>query len=156
MPFFSLSGTNKLGSIEPETMEITEYVLPNPASRPRRIAITPDDVLWYTDNPRGYLGMYDPKTGTHKEWPSPSGAKSAPYGIATIGNIVWYNESGAKKNTLVRFDPKTEKFQSWLIPVGSEHGDVRTIVRNMMPSPQGTLWLALSGTNGIASVEVKE
>jgi hypothetical protein len=52
--------------------------------------------------------------------------------------------------------PKTEKFQTWLIPVSDGHGDVvRTIVRNMMPSPQGTLWLALSGTNGIASVEVK-
>ena len=157
IPFFSQTGTNKLGSIDPETMEIMEYVLPNPASRPRRIAITPDDVLWYTDNPRGYLGMYDPKTRTHKEWPSPSGAKSAPYGIATIGNIVWYSESGAKKNTLVRFDPITERFQTWLIPVGDGHGDImRTIVRNMVPSPEGTLWLALSGTNAIASVEVKE
>jgi len=156
VPFFSQSGSNRLGSINPETMEITEYALPNAASRPRRIAITSDDVLWYTDYPRGYLGMYGPKTGTHKEWPSPSGAKAAPYGIAAIGNIVWYSESGAKKNTLVRFDPETEKFQTWLIPVGGGHADVvRTIVRNMMPSPQGTLWLALSGTNGIASVEVK-
>ena len=157
VPFFSESGTNKLGTIDPETMQFTEYVLPNSASRPRRIAITADDVLWYTDLPLGYLGMYDPKTGTHKEWLSPSGAKSQPYGISAIGNIVWYSESGSKKNTLVRFDPKTEKFQTWLIPVGGGHGDiVRTIVRNMMPSPQGTLWLALSGTNGIASVEVKQ
>ena len=156
VPFFTESGTNKLGSIDPETMQITEYAVPNPAARPRRIAITPDDVLWYTDNPRGYLGMYDPKTGMHKEWPSPSGAKSAPYGIAAVGNILWYSESGAKKNTLVRFDPKIEKFQTWLIPAGGEHGDVmRTIVRNMTRTPEGTLWLALSGTNGIASVEVK-
>jgi len=157
VPFFSQTGTNKLGSIDPETMKITEYVLPNQAARPRRIAITPDDALWYTDYPRGYLGMYDPKTGTHKEWPSPSGAKSAPYGITTVGNIVWYSESGAKKNTLVRFDPATEKFQTWLIPVGGAHPEImRTIVRNMTRSPQGTLWLALSGTNGIAAVEVKE
>ena len=41
---------------------------------------------------------------------------SQPYGIATVGDIVWYSESGVKPNTLVRFDPKTEKFQTWAIP----------------------------------------
>ena len=130
-------------------MEIREYTLPNPETRPRRIAVTPDDAIWYSDYSRGYLGRYDPKTGQTKEWPSPSGAKSQPYGIATVGNIVWYSESGVNKNTVVRFDPATEKFQTWLIPSGGG------VVRHMVTSPQGVLWLALSGINGIASVEIK-
>src|SRR6266705_224498 len=76
---------------------------------PRRIAITSDDVLWYGDYSRGYLGSYDPKTGKAREWKSPAGIDSAPYGITAVGDVVWYSESGASPNTLVRFDPKTEK-----------------------------------------------
>ena len=130
-------------------MEIREYVLANPDPRPRRIAITPDDVLWFSDDGRGTLGRLDPKTGQASEWPSPGGPESNPYAIATVGNIVWYSESGVKPNTIVRFNPETEEFQTWLIPSGGG------TVRNMMPTTDGKLWLATSGVNGIASVEVK-
>ena len=71
-------------------------------------------------------GRFDPRTGAVKEWPSPSGASSQPYGIATEKDIVWYSESAVTPNTLVRFDPKTEAFQSWAIPSGGG------VVRNMM------------------------
>jgi streptogramin lyase len=36
-------GTNKIASIDPETMTLTEYPLPNEGARPRRIALTSDD-----------------------------------------------------------------------------------------------------------------
>jgi virginiamycin B lyase len=149
IPFFAEFGTNKIASIDPNSMEIHEYVLPNPGTRPRRIAITPDDVLWYGDYARGYLGRYDPKTGQSREWPSPAGSRSEPYGITAVKNIVWYSESGVKPNTVVRFDPATEKFQTWVIPSGGG------VVRNMMPDRDGNLWLACSGVNGIAEVAVK-
>ncbi|MBI4458650.1 MAG: PQQ-binding-like beta-propeller repeat protein [Acidobacteria bacterium] len=148
--FFCEFGGNRLASIDPDTMELREYTLPNPDTRPRRIAITPDDVLWYSDYSRGYLGRFDPKTGEAKEWPSPGGPNSQPYGIAAIDKILWYSESGVKPNTMVRFDPQTEKFQTWVIPSGGG------VVRNMMPSPDGrNVWLATSGVNGIARVEIK-
>lgn len=140
---------NRLGTVDPETMEIREYVLPDPAARPRRIAITPDDVLWYTDYARGYLGRFDPKTGKATEWPSPGGSRSLPYGITAVGDVVWYSESGVSPNTLVRFDSKTEKFQTWVIPSGGG------VVRNMMATPAGNLVLACSGVNRVALVEVK-
>ena len=149
IPFFTELGSNKLASIDPDTMEIREYVLPNLDSRPRRIALTPDDALWYSDFARGALGRYDTNTGEVSEWQSPSGPKSNPYAITAVGNIVWYCETGVKPNTVVRFDSKTEEFQTWLIPSGGG------IVRNMMPAPDGNLWLALSGVDGIAQVEVR-
>ncbi len=58
---------NRVGSIDPVTMEITEYTLPNPDARRRRLALTPDDVVWYTDYARGYLGRFDPATGEVRE-----------------------------------------------------------------------------------------
>jgi virginiamycin B lyase len=141
---------NRLGRVDPETMEIREYALPDLAARPRRIAITPDDVLWYTDYARGYLGRFDPKTGAVREWPSPGGPQSQPYGIAAVGYIVWYSESGVRPNTLVRFDARGETFQTWVIPSGGG------VVRHMVATPAGDLVLACSGRNRVALVEVSD
>ena len=150
VPFFVEFGANKIASIDPDTLEIHEYLLPHADSRPRRVAITPDDVLWYSDYSRGYLGRFDPQTGKVTEWPSPGGPRSQPYGITAVGDILWYSESNTKPNTVVRFDPKSEKFQTWIIPSGGG------VVRNMVHTPDGNLWLACSGVNGIAFVRVKK
>ncbi|MBI1778234.1 MAG: cytochrome C [Proteobacteria bacterium] len=149
VPFFDEFGTNKLASIDPRTMQIHEYVLPSPQARPRRIAITKDDVIWYSDYGRGYLGRLDPETGKVTEWPSPGGPQSRPYGIAVLDDVIWYSESGVKPNTIVRFDRKTEAFQSWPIPSGGG------VVRNMMTTRDGKLALACSGVNGLALVEIR-
>ena len=127
--YFVEFGSNKVASIDGKTMQITEYPLPDPAARPRRIAIRPDDIIWYTDFARGYLGRLDPATGKVTEWQSPSGPKSEPYGIVFTKGAVWYSESFAKPNTVVRFDPKSAKFQTWAIPGGGD------IVRNMDVTP---------------------
>ena len=142
-------GTNKIATIDPQTMAIKEYALPNPAARPRRLAIDPDDMVWYADFSRGYLGRLDLATGDVKEWPSPSGAKSEPYGIVFTNKAVWYSESAAKPNTIVRFDPVTEKFQSWAIPGGGD------IVRNMDVAPDGNPVIADSLTNQVGLVDIK-
>ena len=147
-PWFCQFNVNKLASIDPATMEIKEYTLPNPESRPRRIAITSDDVIWYADYSRGYLGRFETKTGKVTEYASPGGPKSQPYGITAANDIVWYSEANTKPNTLVRFDPKTEKFQTWAIPSGGG------VVRNMMTTKEGNLVLAESGVNKVALVEI--
>jgi virginiamycin B lyase len=149
IPFFVEFGSNKIASIDPDTMEIREYLLPSPESRPRRIAITSDDVLWYSDYSRGYLGRFDPATGKVTEWPSPGGPRSQPYAIHAVKDVLWYVESAVKPNTLVRFDPKTEGFQTWVIPSGGG------VVRNMDVTPEGNIALACSGVNRIALAEVK-
>jgi virginiamycin B lyase len=147
--FFVEFGTNKVASIDARTMAITEYSLPNSGARPRRIAISPDDMVWYTDFARGFLGRLDPKTGKVTEWASPSGPKSEPYGIVFAKGALWYNESGAKPNTIVRFDPQAAAFQSWTIPGGGG------IVRNMDVMPDGTPVTANSLTNEVGLVMVK-
>ena len=139
---------NRLASVDPVTMEIKEYTLPNADARPRRLAITSDDMIWYADFARGYLGRFDPRTGAVKEWLSPAGKDSQPYGIAAIGMIVWYSESGIRPNTLVRFDTKAETFQTWAIPSGGG------VIRNMMATRDGNLVLACSAVNRVGLVEV--
>ena len=55
----------------------------------------------------------------------------------------------AKPNTIVRFDPASEKFQSWAIPGGGD------IVRNMDVTPDGNPVTANSLTNQVGLVEIK-
>jgi virginiamycin B lyase len=141
-------GTNSVASIDPATLQIREYKLPDPAARPRRITITRDDTVWYTDYARGYLGRLDPATGKVTEWLSPSGPKSAPYGISAINDVIWYSESEATPNTVVRFDPKTASFQSWAIPGGGN------IVRNTSVTRDGNFVLANSLVNEVTLVEI--
>ena len=146
VPFFTERDAPNLGSIDPETMEVTEYRLPNPKIGPRRIAVDSKDVVWYTDSGRGYLGRYDPKSGSWKEWPSPSGPRSFPYGINVVKDIVWYAEAEAKPNLIVRFDPMTEKFQTWRVPSGGGR------IRMLSPAPNGDLWFVGGGSNTLGVV----
>jgi virginiamycin B lyase len=58
-------------------------------------------------------------------------------------------ESNTKPNALVRFDPKTETFQTWKIPGGGG------VVRNMMATGDGEhLVMAESGVDRIALVGI--
>ena len=147
--FFVEFGANKVASIDSKTMDIKEYPLPDPDARPRRLAISPDDMIWYADFARGFLGRLDVATGKVTEWQSPSGPKSEPYGMVFTKGALWYNESFAKPNTIVRFDPKAEKFQTWAIPGGGD------IVRNMDVTPDGNPVMANSLVNQVGLVEVK-
>ena len=74
-------------------MTIREYTLPAEDVRPRLLALEPDGTIYYTDYGRGYLGHFDPESGKLlKEWPSPGGPHSHPYGITTTsGGEVWYS-----------------------------------------------------------------
>lgn len=152
MPFFCEFGTNKLASVDPSTMKIREYSLPAAGARPRRIALAPDGTVYYTDFARGYLGHFDPYGGSLlKEWSSPGGSQSEPYGIAiTNDGEVWYSESGMRPNTLIRFDSKSESFATEPIPSGGG------VVRNMVATPDGRLYLACSGVNKVAVVDLNK
>lgn len=149
VPYFCEFGSNKLASIDPGTMQITEHSLPEGA-RPRRLALAADDTIYYSDYARGYLGHFDPATGKVEEWRSPGGADSHPYGIAiTPDGKVWYSESGVKPNTLIVFDPKTKSFAKTPVPSGGG------VIRNMAVGPGGKIYLACSGVNKIGIAQAQ-
>ena len=90
----------------------------------------------------------DPETGDVKEWPSPSGPNSPPSALEVLADIIWYNESDQRPDALVRFDPETEKFQSWAIPSGIG------IIRHMRKTPGGNLVIHQSHTNTVGLVMI--
>jgi hypothetical protein len=54
-------------------------------------------------------------------------------------------------DALVRFDPRTEKFQSWAIPSGNIYAG---IIRHMRPTRDGSLLIHQSSTNRIMLVTI--
>ena len=71
-----------------------------------------------------------------------------PYGIAAdSAGKIWYEESSAKANQLVRFDPSVEIFRTYPMPAPNSS------VRNIARDAKGRLWLPLSMANKIAVVE---
>src|SRR6267378_763402 len=149
VPFFCEFGTNKLALIDPQTMDITEYPLPEGA-RPRRLAITSNDLVYYSDNARGYVGRLDSATGKTQEWLSPGGAESEPYAITvTPDGMVWYVETGLTPNRIIRFNPTTQTF-STPTPIPSGGG----VVRNMVATPDDRLYLACRGVDKMGIAEI--
>lgn len=109
--WIALLGTNKLASVNPQTLELREQALPDGA-RPRRIAISDQGHVFYTGYARGVLGRLDPALDMIDEWPMPGGENSRPYGMAIdASNHVWAVEGG-RPAMFVGFDPVAEKFIS--------------------------------------------
>ncbi|HEX7081690.1 MAG TPA: lyase [Gammaproteobacteria bacterium] len=136
-PWIVLLGTNKLASVDPETLELTEHVIPAEGARPRRLEITSDGRIWYADFARGYLGSYDPKTDEFAEWALPSGEDSRPYGMASDErDRVWVVETGVTPNQFVGFDTRTEQVIS-VTEIPSGGGSVRHMYYHM---PSASIW----------------
>jgi virginiamycin B lyase len=146
--WMALFGTNQIGRINPADGALRLFPLPSPEARPRRLIADAKGIVWYSDFARGQLGRLDPASGQVRDFPCPDGSGSQPYGIA-IGTDrrIWYNESA--KNTVVAFDPVTERTESVVIPTSG------SVVRNMsVDVPRARLWLALSGTQRLGRIDL--
>jgi virginiamycin B lyase len=131
-------------------MRLREYALPNERARPRRIALTSDDRVWYVDYTRGFLGRLDPASGTVKEWANPGGAVSLPYAMTVDDqDRLWFVETGKQPNRFVGFDPRRESFFG-ITEIGSGGGTVRHMT---FDKGSGVIWFGTDvGTIGRATV----
>jgi virginiamycin B lyase len=124
IPWVALLGTDKLASVDPRTLKVTEHNI-NPGARPRRVDAAPDGRIYYTDYRRGYLGRFDPATNKLDEWQLPAGSDAGPYGMAIDRRgRVWLVETGPSSNTFVGFDPAQNAIIS-VTPIPSGAGSVR-------------------------------
>ena len=144
------NGTNKLGAVDPATLDITYYTVSDPETRIRRLGIDSNGHVWFVNSSMGRIGRLDPASGDIKEWDSPSGSRSHPYSLAVINDKIWYNESGQRPDALVRFDPETETFQSWAIPSGVG------IIRHTWVTRDGDLLIHQSSSNRVGRVRIKD
>jgi len=108
--FSSLSG-NYIARIETRTGELEVVESPTPGAGARRVWSDSKNRLWVSLYNSGEVGLYDPSTKQWKKWKLP-GASPRTYSVyVDETDAVWLTDSS--NDAIVRFDPKTEKFQSF-------------------------------------------
>ncbi|HVA94408.1 MAG TPA: carboxypeptidase regulatory-like domain-containing protein [Candidatus Dormibacteraeota bacterium] len=144
--FCELTG-QRLGRVDPSSGVITEFTPSEPNVHPRRL-VAVNGAIYFTDSGGGRLGRLTLADKKFKFWNSPSGKNSEPYGIAadSTGKI-WYVESAASPNKLVRFNPAVEVFTVFAMPAPDSS------VRNIARDARGRLWMPLSLPDKIMVVE---
>ena len=155
-PYVAELGANQIARVDPATMDVREFPLPQ-AARPRRVAVAPNGYLYFTDFAAGKIGRLDTATGLVSEWSSPSGPRAQPYGLAITGDgQVWYVETGPRPSRLVRFEPATQRFASRAIAGGG-------VVRSMAATHDARLFFASSdgdrvlvATPGLGAVATRD
>jgi virginiamycin B lyase len=119
--------------VDPKSLALKRFTEATADSRSRRVEVTSDGAVWYGDEPRGFLGRIDPKTGKVREYAMPGGAGSRPYALTKDGkDRLWISQTGPDKK-LVAFDPKTQQFVS----VNEVSGTIRHM---MYDAKSGALW----------------
>jgi streptogramin lyase len=123
--------SNKLNKFDPKTTTFTDYPLPPPGRGPRGIDASTDGLIWFATG-SGHLGRFDPKTEkfTYWETPGPKIKGTGPEtGSADFHYYIWVDQfntlgmgnnmvivNGSNSDSLLVFDPSTEKFTVLRVP----------------------------------------
>ncbi len=123
---------------------ITEYDLPRPEALPHDAIADLQGNVWYSDFGSQFLGKLDPKTGKIVEYPVPLVDPKAPKGALDIGldpegNIFM---GMMYQGVIARFNPKTEKFETWKSPKFAQGDAARTaMVTPTRLNVDGKVWV---------------
>lgn len=152
-PWIAHFATNLIGMVDPGSLELIGYDLPEGAL-PRRLVIDSQDRIWYVDYRRGKIGLVVEGEGFLKEWDLPAGEQSRPYGLAIDkDDVVWAVETGIQPNRFVGFDTKTEEFVG-MVEVGSGGGTIRHMYYD---EPTNSIWFGTDvNTVGRAVVQPRQ
>ena len=120
---------------------------PTPQQGARRVWSDSRGRIWVSEWNSGQLSVHDPKAATPaqawRSWKLP-GASPRCYAVyVDERDMVWASDFAA--NGVVRFDPRTERFESWVFP--REAAGIRQILGR-----PGEVWLPESGTEHLSVI----
>jgi streptogramin lyase len=128
---------------------ITEYALPKATRQPHDVVVDPHGMIWYASFGEQILGKLDPKTGQVTEYTAPMPKPDAGTGTLALrcdkeGNL-WMGM--ISQGALAKFDPKPEKFQTWMLPPDQDT-DYREFdnIATENHDVDNKVWLIESGT----------
>ena len=110
-PWIAFMGSNAIGTIDPDSMQLEIIATPHEESIIRRIGLTSDNRVWWVDAGMGYLGVYNPQDKSMQQWQTPGGEAAGLYAMAVDSqDRIWYVETGLQPNRFIGFDSKKEQF----------------------------------------------
>jgi virginiamycin B lyase len=140
--YASLAGSH-IARIDTETGAASVLEPPTTGQGARRVWSDSRGRIWVSEWNAGQLGMYEPSSGSWREWRLP-GAGPQPYAVyVDERDFVWVSDFGA--NALVRFDPRREAFE--VVELPSEGANVR----QLLGRPR-EVWGAESGVDKLVRV----
>lgn len=141
--YVALAGDH-LGKIDKKTGNVMIVEPHKKGAGPRRVWTDSKGLLWVSFWHSGEVGVYDPAAKTWKTWLLPNNPGSGCYSVyVDEQDKVWLTDF--MTNAIVRFDPGTEKFQSF--PSNRRGANVR----QMLGRP-GEAWGAESGNDRLVVV----
>ena len=113
---------DKIGRVDPETLEITEY--DSPVRGPRRMRFDNEGILWVTGYSEGQLARIDVDGFKSQVYEMPEfaeGFRPAPYalGIHPDTQDIWLNENMTDR--IYRFIPGEERFIVYPVPLAGTY-----------------------------------
>ena len=148
--YFSESGVNKIGRLEPTTNMITEWPLLTNSSKPTDVAFDPaSGSIYFAESGVNKIGRLDPATNMITEWTLHTNSTKPGF-----GDTIFDPESGSvffvenSRNTIGRLDPKTNTFTEWGLTKSSN--DIQSI-----SSGFDGIYFTEGDTNKIGRLDVK-
>jgi streptogramin lyase len=129
---------DKIGWVDSETLEVTEY--DSPIRGPRRMRFDKDGILWVSGYSEGQLARVDVSKGfdaTVYDMPEfAPGYRPAPYalGVHPQTQDIWLNENMTDR--IYRFIPKEERWVVYPVPLSGSYS------RDMTFTPDGQICLS--------------
>jgi streptogramin lyase len=138
--WFSQLNEDRIGRIDPESLEVELVETPFPA--PRRLRFDSRGVLWVPSFSAGLLSAFYPATGAFQSWPLPLEPREGvtPYALHVDRRTdqVWV--CGTNSDTLIRFDPPSEQFTVYPLPTRV------TYTRDIDFDASGRVWTSNSNS----------
>ena len=140
--YASLAG-NHIARIDPRSGEATVIEPPTRRQGARRVWSDSQGRIWVSEWNSGNVSVYDAEKKNWRQWKLP-GKEPRTYSVyVDAKDQVWLTDWSA--NAIVRFDPRTEKFESF--PSNKRGADVR-----QMLGRAGQAWGAESGTDRLVVI----
>jgi streptogramin lyase len=95
------------------------------------------------------IARIDPTTGKVTEWDLPGPRDGRPYPSGIDAKDRFWTQT-AKDDVLIMFDPKTERFTTYLMP------NKGTGLRDFYVDEEGWMWTAVWGRNQVLGFRLEE
>lgn len=112
-PWIVFISDKTIGTMDPKSIVLNIFDTPKQNSIIRRIVVTLDERIWWTDARKGYIGIFDPQQKSMHQWPTPGGETAGSYAM-TVDNqdCIWYLGTSLQPNRLIGFNSHSEQFIS--------------------------------------------
>lgn len=139
------STDNKLGRLDPRSGRISELDLGR-GTRPRRIALAPDGMLWVTLYGKGQVARVNPQTLKVVKTIQLPGSNAGVHSVVLdAAGFVWVNE--IKSDVVLRLDPAGESVLSIRLP-SPNNG-----IRNLSIDAAGRIWYAGAHNGRLGAIQ---